>query len=119
MWNFIKLLFGIHKKTISSLSYQKFLSHTKSIEKLSASEQIVQYDKVYHHILQELGYSGTFGEILKRTPKEITNIQDIWTLHKLRNTLVHELEKHNQLLLSQQAGKYRKIIISFLKQVKN
>jgi len=90
------------------------------IEKAETStyrEQIIQYDKIYHHTLKELGYQGTFWEILKRNPREIQNIETIWELHKLRNSLVHELKDRDEKTLKIQAQKYKQISESFVKQV--
>jgi uncharacterized protein YutE (UPF0331/DUF86 family) len=71
---------------------------------------------MYHKILQELGYRGNFGDILKRNPPEIEDTQKIWQLHKLRNTLVHEMisPKENLEKLSQE---YRKTIEEFLQKI--
>jgi len=77
--------------------YKKYLKQTSNIT--SPSEQIIYLDKLYHKILKWYGYSGTFGEILKSKPKVISNIQNIWELHKLRNQLVHDFSQISEKTL--------------------
>lgn len=103
---------SIAKKTCKKLS-----CYIEKTESLSYREQIIQYDKIYHHTLKELWYSGSFGEILKRNPREIKNIQDIWDLHKLRNSLVHDLKNWDENILRKQAESYKKVSNNFVKQV--
>jgi len=78
--------------------------------------QVIDADKIYHAILKDLGYSGSFGEILKREPREIHNLQEVWRLHKLRNSLVHDLEEP-RVNLEKEAENYSKVIVSFLKRI--
>lgn len=88
----------------------------QKIEKESSKTQIVEYDKLYHAILKDLWYSGSFGEILKRKPREIHNIQEIWSLHKLRNILVHELNEP-KIDMKKKAENYKRVILAFLQRV--
>lgn len=104
-------------RTIDTKTCTKLTCFIVKAEKWSYKEQVVQYDKIYHHILKELWYTGTFGEILRREPKEIKNIQEVWELHKLRNSLVHELKERDEKLMKQQAGKYKMVCETFIKQV--
>lgn len=78
--------------------------------------QVIECDKIYHAILKDLGYQGSFGEILKRKPREIRNLQEIWDLHKLRNTLVHELNEPD-VNLKKQAENYKRVVQAFLKRI--
>jgi hypothetical protein len=55
--------------------------------------KIVEADKVLDEALKLLGYSGTLGDKLKKAGPRFTNLNDVWKAHKLRNTLVHELQK--------------------------
>lgn len=93
------------------------MCYIEKAESVSYKEQIIQYDKIYHHTLKKLGYQGSFGEILKRNPREIKNIETIWELHKLRNSLVHELRERDEKILQKQAQRYREISEMFVKQV--
>jgi hypothetical protein len=114
MFDFLKRLFWGRSISLSEAKY--FSQYLAKTQKLSAREQIIECDKLYHKILQTLGYSGNFGDILKRNPKEIPDIQEVWTLHKLRNTLVHELSTSEQNL-EKQALKYKKTVEIFLQKI--
>lgn len=58
----------------------------------STQHQILEIDKLYHKVLREAWYNGTFWEILKLNPKEITDINLIWELHKIRNKIAHDFD---------------------------
>lgn len=58
----------------------------------SPKERYIELDVLYHHILQSLGYTGSFGSILKQSPVVVKDLDTIWRLHKLRNRLVHEMQ---------------------------
>lgn len=115
---FIKYLFwrGSHK-TLSSAQWRQFMSHLQKTKKLQMHQQIIEYDKIYHHILKKLWYEGTFWEILKQSPQEIKNIQEIWELHKFRNTLVHDLRDLDERFIKKQSLKYSLITEKFIQQV--
>lgn len=85
---------------------------------LSTKEKIVDMDKLYHKILKEIWYNGTFGEILKAEPNEIWDIQKVWELHKLRNKLVHEFDNHGETYLREAEKDYKKQIQVLLANIK-
>ncbi|MCH8518169.1 hypothetical protein LAT59_00185 [Candidatus Gracilibacteria bacterium] len=85
-----RLLFG---RKISQISHKNFQKRLSEIIQKDSFRQVIELDKLYHHILLELGYSGSFGNILKKNPREIDDIEIVWRLHKIRNRLVHD-EKH-------------------------
>ena len=114
MLNFLKKI--LFWRSIDKKQCNEFICYIKKAEIQDASEQIIEYDKIYHHILKSLGYRWSFGEILKRNPKEIKNINDVWEVHKLRNRLVHDL-KQPKKNLDDEALRYKKITEKFLKQV--
>lgn len=81
------------KRKLSNQDKRFFRNHFKKIHlHKSYKEKIIYYDKLYHNILKSLWYEWTFWEILKIYPNEINDINTIWTLHKLRNKLVHEMD---------------------------
>lgn len=55
--------------------------------------KIVEADKILDEALRLLGYSGTLGEKLKAAGPRFSHVDGVWKAHKLRNTLVHELDK--------------------------
>ncbi len=81
-----------NKKKLSPIQKVQFQKLFNAILVQSEIEkQIIQLDSLLCKVLVGLGYKGSFGEILKQKPKELSNIQDIWFAHKLRNTLAHEV----------------------------
>lgn len=80
----------------------------------SDKEKIIEYDKLYHKILLALWYNWSFWEILKMEPIEISNINEIWNLHKIRNKLVHEFDEIDEKELKKLAKNYKKELHIFL-----
>ena len=77
----------------------------------------MNYDKLYHKILNELWYLWTFGEVLKLEPIEVINIDNIWKLHKLRNKIVHDFDSYEERYLQRQSHEYEKEIKKLLKWI--
>ena len=84
----------------------------------SPKEQIIDIDKLYHKILQEAGYQWTFWAILKTEPSEISNLQMIWELHKLRNKLVHDFDLLSEKVLKTKSSEYKSQIEKLIKEFK-
>ncbi len=92
IWIFV--LFIWWNKKSQKLSKNKIDFYKKEIKKcayFSLNEKIIFYDKILNHILIDLWYTWNLWEQLRKNPKEIKNIQEIWRLHKLRNRISHEL----------------------------
>lgn len=54
---------------------------------------VIEADKIFDSVLRQLGFRGaTMGERLKNSQPSISNINQVWGAHKLRNQLVHETE---------------------------
>ncbi|MDD4151729.1 MAG: hypothetical protein PHR68_03885, partial [Candidatus Gracilibacteria bacterium] len=69
-------------------------------------------------ILKNSGYEGNFGDILKKKPYVIKNINKIWELHKFRNKLVHESSEISDKVLQEKAFEYEKEIKILLNNLK-
>lgn len=54
--------------------------------------KIVEADKVLDEALRLLGYEGSLGEKLKSAGPRFSNLNAVWSAHKLRNKVVHELD---------------------------
>ena len=78
-------------------------------------EKLIDYDKLYHKILQKFWYNWTFWEILKTKPNEIWNLNKVWELHKLRNKLVHDVDEEIKENLFLKVKEYEKEIEIILK----
>jgi hypothetical protein len=68
-----------------------------------------------HHILKDFGYAGTVGDQLKAKPRVISNLDAVWSLHKLRNKLAHSMETVSEGLLERKADEFEKVVINLLK----
>ena len=110
IWIFLILKYT--KKTwISKEKVKFFNSHLiRIVANGSSKEQIIDIDKLYHKILLENGYAGTFWEILKKKPKEVWDLNKIWELHKLRNKLVHDFDILSETILKKKSLEYQKKI---------
>ena len=114
---FIILKFKKQKK-LDWKSKKEILKFFDNIKKgRSSKEQIIDYDKLYHKILNKLWYSWDFGSILKSNPKIIKDINKIWELHKLRNKLVHDFDLLEEKILKKKSLEYEKIISDLLKKI--
>jgi hypothetical protein len=127
-WIIIFLVFAVlvyaffkikNKKKISPEKindFNKKLSQIKS--NVSSKEKIIDSDKLYHKILQEIWYVWDFWEILKENPIVISNINKIWELHKIRNKIAHEFDNYDEVFLRAKSQDYIKEISSLLKDLK-
>ncbi len=118
MLNFLKKIFWWGGwTTINKKQCKELVCFVWKAEKLSPKQQMIEYDKIYHHTLKKLWYEGTFWEILKSNPKEIRNINEVWELHKFRNTLVHDLRDIDDRYIVKQGKKYKSVVETFVQQV--
>ncbi len=92
--------------------YKQEIQKTSTLPSLQ--EQILQYDKILNHILRDYGYSGTVGDQLKAKPRMMKNLNTIWSLHKLRNKLAHDMEPVSVDLLDKKAREFEKEILRLL-----
>lgn len=81
--------------------------YKKIIREIDEKSQIIHLDKLYHKTLVEFWYTGTFWEILKMKPEQISDIQKIWELHKLRNKLVHDFDNHEVVYLRKKSKEFQ------------
>lgn len=115
LWIFLILKFS-KKRWLSQSKKNLLLKKLKQYSKIeSPKEKIVDYDKLYHQILLWLWYSWTFWEILKLKPKEISDLNKIWELHKLRNKLVHDFDHVSLNTLEKKSKEYERAIFYLLK----
>lgn len=105
---FILFKFRTKKNKFSSEKISFFEKQiNKTIANWSSKEQIIDIDKLFAKILLEAWYNWTFWEILKLNPKEISDINKVWELHKLRNKLVHDYDLLSEKVLKQKASDYK------------
>ncbi len=53
---------------------------------------VIEADNFFDHVLTLLGYQGeSMGERLQKVlPEHLPNINEVWRVHKVRNSLVHD-----------------------------
>lgn len=114
-WISIILKFS-KKKKLSEADKKELKNIFKNMKvNKSDKEKLIDYDKLYHKILQRFWYNWTFWEILKTKPNEIWNLNRVWELHKLRNKLVHDVDEKIKENLSLKTKEYEKEIEIILK----
>ncbi len=76
--------------------------------------RILEYDKILDQLLYELGFQGNTADKLKKGGVRFSNVQTIWSYHKLRNTLAHE---HGATATVREADGFRDALERALRQV--
>ncbi len=76
---------------LSASATSRIQSHWNNVLELKDPvRQVMEADKVFDHLMKELGYEGSFADKLKRAGPRFANVEDLWWAHKLRNRLAHE-----------------------------
>jgi len=118
LWIFLIIKFTKKSGKLTSDQKKGILKKYNYISVNSDSKhKIIDFDKLYHKILQEIGYKWSFWEILKQNPIEISDINKIWELHKLRNKLVHDFDLLNDWVLRKKSDEYNKIILKLMQKL--
>jgi len=52
---------------------------------------VMEADKLLYELMDKKGYKGTLGEKLKKAGPGFGNLNEVWSAHKLRNRLAHEM----------------------------
>jgi hypothetical protein len=95
---FIGLVFWTQSKRskLSSGDQKTIKKHWNSVmAELSSNPTgaIMEADKILDEALKIKGYHGTLGDKLKKAGPLFTNQNNVWSAHKLRNQLAHELNR--------------------------
>jgi len=79
-------------KKLSPKKKQEIQKAWRSIIRLTDPRRaILDADNLLDHALGELGYRGTLGGKLKKNPKLFSDIDAIWSAHKVRNNIAHQI----------------------------
>jgi hypothetical protein len=91
---FIGLIFWTQSKRskINPATQQKFQKHWHAILKSDPKTAILDADKLLDQALKLKGYTGTLGEKMKKAGQLFSDRNGIWSAHKLRNRIAHELD---------------------------
>ena len=71
---------------------RKIDAHLKKIQNQPLDRQVIELDKVLDKILEHLGYEWSLGEMMKVYGPYFLDENAIWSAHKIRNKIVHELD---------------------------
>lgn len=86
---------GMLKRALKKRDKETLLmlwAHAKSQK--NATLKVVEADKVLDEALRMLGFTGTLGDKLKSAGPRFKDLNGVWAAHKLRNSLVHDLQIH-------------------------
>jgi len=119
IWIYLGFFWKNKSKKKLSIDIEKYKNHIKNINRWDKSfkEQILDYDKIYHNILKEAWYNWSFWEILKQKPSIISDIDNIWKLHKLRNKLTHDMDDFEKVFLQKKSKEYKKEVEKLLSKL--
>jgi hypothetical protein len=53
--------------------------------------RVIEAEKVVESALKLLGYQGSFADKLRAAGPRFSRLQDLWSAHKLRNRIAHEM----------------------------
>lgn len=102
-------LVGMGMEKLSEVIGKKDLSRRKSVRAWQQVERrmavgdeahvklaVIEADKILDEILKMAGLTGeTMADRLKKlTPAQLSNIENVWRVHKIRNRIVHEPDYH-------------------------
>jgi len=75
-------------------NWQNILNKVESGDENSYKIAVIEADKMLDDVLKRIGCAGAdMGERLKQiTPRQLSNIDEIWQAHKARNRIAHEPE---------------------------
>ncbi len=78
-------------KEIYQAEWLKITNNCQANDPNSLTVAVLSGDKLVDKAMVELGFAGkTMGERLKNSPSRFSNLDGLWTAHKLRNKLAHE-----------------------------
>lgn len=79
-------------------------------------EAVMEADKLVDFAFREMGLRGeTFADRLRSAQKMLPNYQDIWSAHKLRNQLAHEIHAEVNSRTAESALQTFKQTLKYLK----
>ncbi len=80
------------RKGLSAAEKNRYKRHWEKIKALEIKQAVIEADKLLDELLTKKGYKGSLGDKLKKAGPAFTNVNDVWSAHKLRNRLAHELD---------------------------
>lgn len=103
--------FRRRRRRFSARDIQKITLRWKNIEgefTRNPHHAIVLADALVAFALKRKGYYGTMGEMLPASAHEFSHINGLWTAHKLRNRIAHDVDatiSHRELVIARDTFK--------------
>ena len=92
---FVEFFIRRRRRGKLSQSHQDFIAKSWKVlredAKHSHQQAIIEADKLLDFALKCRGYQGTLGEKLTKAEAEFSDNDGVWSAHKLRNRLSHEV----------------------------
>jgi hypothetical protein len=108
------VLFLSKRQKLSSAELKKIKNNWAKIEQeQDYKKAILEADKLLDYVLTKKKYQGTLGEKLKRSKILFSHINEVWSAHRIRNKIAHEIDFH----LQEKEGK--RAVASFKKAFKD
>lgn len=60
--------------------------------KIQGKHAIIEADKLLDHVLSKKGFQGTVAEKLRKAEGIFRDKESVWSAHKLRNRIAHEMD---------------------------
>lgn len=82
------------KRKFSEKDQKIFRTHWQQIELEAVgtpNQAIINADKLIDKALYLKGFQGSLGEKLKKSQNLFTDLNSLWSAHKLRNKIAHEI----------------------------
>lgn len=73
-------------------------------------EAVLDADKLLDYALKTKGYEGSLGEKLKRAGKLFSDIDGVWSAHKVRNAVAHDMDDIDEKNLRLALQNYKKAL---------
>ena len=79
------------RRSVGAAHAVRLVKHWRAaIAVTDPARRVLETEKILDAALTVLGFSGSFGDKLKKAGPRFTNVQSIWDAHKLRNRIAHE-----------------------------
>jgi len=85
----------------------------KIIRQSDYKHAVMEADKLLDYALTQLGLSGNLGSKLKKSPHIFSHINDVWSAHKVRNNIAHQMNYNIDERL------YKKTMLAFKQAFKD
>ncbi|MDP2691250.1 MAG: hypothetical protein Q8O95_02480 [bacterium] len=70
---------------------RKFWQEIFELRSEYPDQAVLKADKLLDHALKQAGYTGTMGEKMKQARAVFRDNNGVWSAHKLRNRIAHEI----------------------------